>query len=199
MSTLKPPPTAAIEEAFAAGPDTPPFVAVQTADGVTWLAIRDYGHRKEGLLDGTGCFVVFQSKNDAGEWGDWVMLNGGLIDRTKGREQGDLDILTVIDGKPAGVALVGHMDHAGGPRAGLLPTNNDQLNLGGPNNRYHDLYLAGLLDAMSIGVQINLGTEGQPNWQWRDCLPVRTQQGIRFMPVYACSPGSFPTAVKGGV
>lgn len=158
----------------------PPTIVSQTGDGVAWLAVRDYGHRQEGLCDGTGAFVTFQSKNDLGTWGDWALINGGLIDRTAGREQGDLDMLVYIDGQVGGAALVGNMTHAGGPPAGLVPINDEQMNLGNTNNRWLDLFLSGALHVTTVGRQIYI--DGQ--WQWKDCIPVLTQQGQRWLPVY---------------
>jgi hypothetical protein len=44
-----------------------------------------------------------------------------MIDRTAGKEQGDLDVLVHVDGKIGGLGLVGDMTAAGGPPAGVIP------------------------------------------------------------------------------
>jgi hypothetical protein len=125
-------------------PHGPVTAEDQAPDGAGWFAIRDYGHRQEGRLQGTGSFLPFQSMNDKGQWGDWVMLNGGLIDRTAGREQGDLDILWHISGRIGGVAGVGDMSHAGGPEAAFQPILDGSLHLGLPGFRWRTVYAQAL-------------------------------------------------------
>ena len=162
----------------------PPVVEAQTADGSGWLAVRDYGHRQEGLQEGTGSFLSFQSTNAAGQWGDWVMLNGGLISRETGNEQGDLDMLVMVDGKIAGFAIVGNMQVFGGPAASLLPINDSQMNVGSPAQRINVVFCKSL-SVESVGKQININGV----WQWIDCIPVQTQAGMRWMPVYKAYEG----------
>lgn len=157
----------------------PPTVSHQTEDGVGWFAIRDYEHRQEGLRDGTGAFLTFQSKNANDQWGDWVLLNGGLIDRTPGMEQGDLDLIVTVDGKTGGFAIVGNMVHAGGPPPGLVPINDSQMDIGSTALRINTVW-ARLLGIETVGKQINIGGV----WQWCDCVPVLTQQGTMWMPVF---------------
>ena len=164
----------------------PAFVSTQTADGVTWFALRDYNHRPEGLAEGTGCFLTYQSKNAAGEWGDWVLLNGGLIDMTPGKEQGDLDLLIHVNGQVSGMALVGDMSQLGGPPPGLVPITDRQMSLGHAGLQWLDLWLSGKLHIETVGKQIFL--EGR--WQWVDCIPVVTQQGTRYLPVYTSADGT---------
>ena len=154
----------------------PAYVSTQTADGVTWFAIRDYGYRQEGVNLGTGAFFSFQSRNAAGTWGDWVMLNGGLIDMTPGKEQGDLDILCHVDGQINGVAVVGRVENL----PGFIPIRTNTMHLGRSSERWVDLYLAGKLDLFGKGVQIKI--EG--TYQWRECLEVQTQWGLRYLPLY---------------
>lgn len=157
----------------------PAYGAEQTFEGVTWFFIRDYGHRQEGLQDGTGAFYTFQSMNAAGKWGDWVMLNGGLISREPGNEQGDLDLLVTVDGKVNGFAIVGDMRKFGGPDAGLVPIETRRLNIGSLWQRIKTLFVCEL-NIETVGKQIwRNGT-----WEWVDCIPVRTQQGLRWLPVY---------------
>ncbi len=156
--------------------DQPAYVSTQTADGVTWFAIRDYGYRQEGVKLGTGAFFSFQSQNDADQWGDWVLLNGGLIDRTAGKEQGDLDILVRVDGKINGIAIVGAVNNL----AGCIPIVSNTMNLGRPSERWLDLYLSGRLDLYGKGVQIKF--EG--TYQWKECLEINTQWGLRYLPLY---------------
>lgn len=175
------PPSELINAAFAMKDDgnEPPYVVVQTPEGVTWFAIRDYGSRQEGLQVGTGCFLTFQSMNEAGDWGDWVVLNGGLISREPGDEQGDLDLVVTVDGKPGGFAIVGDMRKFHGPDAGLLPILDARMNIGSPAQRIKQIHTMGL--AMeTIGKQIMIGGV----WQWCDCIPVETQQGVMWMPVF---------------
>lgn len=157
----------------------PPTVTSQTEDGVAWFAVRDYGHRQEGLRDGTGAFITFQSKNADEKWGDWVLLNGGLIDRTPGWEQGDLDLVVTVDGKTGGFAIVGDMTQAGGPPAGFVPINDSQMNVGAPAQRINTVW-ARSLAIETVGKQININGV----WQWCDCIPVQTQQGLMWMPVF---------------
>lgn len=157
----------------------PPYVVHQTDEGVTWFAIRDYGFRIEGLREGTGCFYSFQSTNKDGKWGDWVLLNGGLIDRTPGNEQGDLDLIVTVDGKPNGVAVVGNMTTFGGPDAGLVPIQTNRLDLGNLWQRFRTLFVQ-KLNIETVGKQICINGV----WQWRDCVLVETQQGQRWMPVF---------------
>lgn len=186
---LPPAVQAAVEKAFDVMPSSteigghdpsrPAMVVAQNEDGVTWCVIRDYGHRQEGLRDGTGCFFVFQTKDDKGEWSNSAVLNGGLIDRTADKLQGDLDLLIPIDGKPAGFAIVGNMGHVGGPDAGLVPINDAQMNLGAPGQRIRKLYVTELA-MMTVGKQLKLN--GQAGWY--DCIGVRTQAGMRWMPVF---------------
>jgi len=159
----------------------PPFTAIVTQDGVTWFAIYDYGHRPEGLREGTGCFITFRSTNADGTLGDWVMLNGGLIDRTAGKEQGDLDMLIRVNGQVNGMALVGDMTAFGGPPAALEPTQDALFNLGNAGSRWKDLFLAGMLNVTTIGKQISINGVDQ----WCDCIAVNTQQGVRYIPVFA--------------
>lgn len=160
--------------------DRPPYVVTQTIDGVTWFAIRDYGHRQEGLRDGTGCFFTFQSKNADGTWGDWVLLNGGLISREPGNEQGDLDLIVTVDGKVSGFAIVGNMTKFGGPPSGLVPILDRSMNIGAPAQRVRDVF-AERLAIETVGKQINVNGV----WQWVDCVPVLTQQGVRYIPTFA--------------
>ena len=157
----------------------PPTVVNQTEDGVTWFALRDYGHRQEGLQEGTGAFLTYQSTNEAGTWGDWVILNGGLISREPGNEQGDLDLLVQVDGKIGGFAIVGNMTKFGGPAAGLVPVWDRQMNIGSPTQRINTVHLQQLA-VETVGKQININGV----WQWLDCVPVSTQQGIMWMPVF---------------
>jgi len=176
------PPTDQINEAFERSADNPPYVVVQTDDGVTWFAIRDYGHRQEGRQDGTGCFFTFQSKNADGKWGDWVLLNGGLISREPGNEQGDLDLLVTVDGKVGGFAVVGNMTKFGGPDAGLVPIENNRMDIGNWWQRIKTLFVQ-KLNVETVGKQIFVNGE----WKWVDCIPVETQQGMRWLPVYTDS------------
>ena len=107
------------------------------------------------------------------------MLNGGLISREPGNEQGDLDLIVVVDGKPSGFAIVGNMQKFGGPGPGLVPVVDGQMSLGSPNARLSQLYANGLA-INTIGKQLYIdGT-----WKWVDCVPVETQQGIRWLPVH---------------
>jgi hypothetical protein len=137
-------------------PHGPVTAEDQAPDGAGWFAIRDYGHRQEGRLEGTGSFLPFQSMNDAGVWGDWVMLNGGLIDRTAGREQGDLDILWHISGRIGGVAGVGDMSHVGGPEAAFQPILDGSLHLGLPDFRWRTVY-AQALDLLVERKRLKIG------------------------------------------
>lgn len=157
----------------------PQYTSDQTYDGVTWFAIYDYGHRQEGLCDGTGCFYVFRSFNDIGRMGDWVLLNGGLISREAGNEQGDLDMIVYVDGKPKGLALTGNMTKFGGPPPGLIPTEDGVFNIGSPGSRYNALYGKKLaIETVGKQVQIN------GIWQWIDCVEVETQQGTMWIPAF---------------
>lgn len=175
------PPSELINSAFAADPmNEPPYVCVQTPEGVTWFAIRDYGFRQEGLQPGTGCFFTFQSRNSNGNWGDWVMLNGGLISREPGMEQGDLDLLVHVDGKPGGFAIRGDMTKFGGPDAGLLPMQDRRMNIGSVWQRIKTIFCT-QLDIETVGKQVQINGI----WQWIDCIPVNTQAGLRYLPVYA--------------
>lgn len=179
MTTL--PPSELINATFAMKDDgnKPPYVCVQTPEGVTWFAIRDYGSRQEGLQPGTGCFFTFQSRNSNGDWGDWVMLNGGLISREPGMEQGDLDLLVHVDGKSGGFAIVGDMTKFGGPDAGLVPITDRRMNIGSMWQRVKRIFCQSF-DVETVGKQIMVnGT-----WVWMDCIPVMTQQGMRYWPVY---------------
>lgn len=162
----------------------PPFVVHQTPDGVTWFAIRDYGVRQEGLQLGTGCFFTFQSRNADGTWNDWAMLNGGLISREPGNEQGDIDFLVTVDGNPrAGFAIVGNMTKFGGPDAGLVPMIDRRMNIGSLWQRIRTLFVQEL-NIETIGKQILINGV----WQWVDCVPVQTQQGTMWMPVFHAAP-----------
>lgn len=175
------PPSELINTAFAANlpEDQPPYVCVQTPDGVTWFAIRDYGFRQEGLQLGTGCFFTFQSKNADGTWGDWVALNGGLISREPGNEQGGLDLLCVVDGKVGGFAITGNMTAFGGPDAGLVPMEDRRMNIGSLWLRIKTLFCT-RLNMETTGKQIMINGV----WQWCDCISVETQQGVMWMPVF---------------
>jgi len=157
----------------------PPTATLQTPEGVTWFAVRDYGHRQEGLQDGTGAFIAFQSTNRDGQWGDWVLLNGGLISREPGKEQGDLDLLVHVDGKPGGFAIVGDMREFGGPDAGLVPIENGRMNIGADGSRINLVFCRGLV-VESVGKHVEVNGV----WQWLDCIPVKTQAGNRWLPVY---------------
>lgn len=152
----------------------------QTADGIGWFAIVDYGHRQEGLQDGTGSFLTFQSKNAVGEWGDWTLINGGLISREPGNEQGDLDLIITVDGKPGGFAIAGDMTKFNGPAAGLIPIVNGQMNIGSPAQRVNTVFVQ-MLAMETVGKQIQVNGV----WQWIDCIPVQTQQGIRWIPTFS--------------
>ena len=152
-----------------------------TPDGVAWFVIYDYGFRQEGLREGTGSFLSYRSTNADGVMGDWVLLNGGLLDRTPGKEQGDLDMIIRVDGAVEGISLQGNMTAFGGMKASLVPTRDRLFDLGGPSNRWGDLWLAGLLGVTTIGKQIYIN--GVP--QWIDCIPVNTQQGVRYIPTFA--------------
>lgn len=163
----------------------PPVVEAQAPDGAGWLAVRDYGHRQEGLREGTGSFVTFQSTNEDGKWFDWVLLNGGLISREPGAEQGDLDLLVMVDGRLGGFAIVGDMTKFGGPDAGLLPIESGRMNLGSPWQRMNMVFCK-MLVVESVGKQVQINGV----WQWRDCIPVKTQAGMRWMPVYEAYEGA---------
>lgn len=170
------------------GPDfgnVPPFVWNQTPDGVTWFALRDYGHRLQGLQEGTGAFLTFQSMNSNGTWGDWAMLNGGLISMEPGLEQGDLDMLVYVDGKVGGFAIVGDMTKFGGPDAGLLPIESGRMNIGSLWQRIKTLFVQELA-IETVGKQIWRNN----TWEWVDCIPIQTQQGRRWLPVYQTPDGS---------
>lgn len=157
-----------------------PPIAVEQKDGVTYFALRDYGHRPEGLQEGTGAFLLYQSKNANDEWGDWVLLNGGLISREPGNEQGDIDFIITVNGnRRSGWAIVGDMTKFGGPPPGLVPINDSEMNLGNAFNRVRCVFTRALA-IETVGKQIfRNGT-----WEWVDCVPVETQQGTRWMPVY---------------
>ena len=160
---------------------TPAFV-VEQRDGSTWFCIRDYSPgRQEGLALGTGAFHSFQTKNADGKWFDTVLLNGGFIDMTPGKEQGDFDMLTYVDGKINGFAIVGNMTHLGGPAAGLLPIVDATMNVGGPNNRILDLFMAGRIhvDALEMPTVRKLIKN-----VWVDCIQVRTPAGWRYIEVH---------------
>lgn len=162
----------------------PPTVTDQGSTGEGWFAIRDYGHRTEGLQEGTSAFLSFQSTNGAGHWGDWVLLNGGLISREPGNEQGDLDLIIYVNGRIGGFAITGDMQAFGGPGPGLVPIVDGQMNLGGASTRINRVYCKELvIETVGKQIQIN-GT-----WQWVDCIPVRTQQGLRWIPTYAAHEG----------
>jgi hypothetical protein len=153
-----------------------PAIVIDQVGGNAWFGLRDYGHRQQGILEGTGAFLSFQSMNSAGAWGDWVLLNGGLIDRTPGREQGDLDMLVYVDGQINGVAIYGSTVRAGGPPAGMVPVVSGTLNLGNKNNRWQDICMAGKLDVPTVRKRIN-GVEC-------DCVAIESQLGVRYIPAY---------------
>jgi hypothetical protein len=132
------------------------------------------------LEDGTGSFLTFQSYNDAGVLGDWALVNGGLISRVAGNEQGDLDLIIYVDGKASGFGLAGNMQAFGGPPAGLIPVTDGQMNIGAPGFRVNEVHAKALaIETVGKQIQIN-GT-----WQWVDCIPVQTQQGMRYIPTFA--------------
>jgi hypothetical protein len=125
------PPTTTI---LASGPEGPAVIAVyDAATKTTWLTLRGYEKR-----DGDGGFLSFQNMNTAGKFFDAILLNGGLVDATPGNEQGDLDVLFYVDGKPANVSFCGR--YAGQP-PGLMPWPSELLNAGGTLNRYAELWL----------------------------------------------------------
>jgi hypothetical protein len=157
----------------------PPTAVDQTSEGQTWFAVRDYGHRQEGFKEGTSAFISYQSFNEAGTLGDWVLLNGGLIDRTPGKEQGDLDIIVTVDGQIGGVAVVGNMTAAGGPPAAFEPMRDRQMNLGNDTQRWKTIFAEGFA-IETVGKQININGV----WQWISCVPIRTQEGVMYMPVF---------------
>lgn len=180
MTTL--PPSELIERAFAANDPaaSPPYAVVQTPDGVTWFAIRDYGSRQEGLQIGTGCFLTFQSMNANGDWGDWVVFNGGLISREPGAEQGCLDLLCTVDGNfGSGFSVRGDMTKFGGPDAGLLPIVDRRMNIGSLWQRIKTIFCTQLA-IETTGKQIMINGV----WQWVDCIPVETQQGVMWIPAF---------------
>ena len=147
---------------------------------MTWFTIYDYGHRLEGLRDGTGSFYNFASTNAAGVMKEWVQVNGGLIDRTPGKEQGDLDLIISVDGKVSGASLVGNMTEFGGPPSGLVPIRDTEMNLGGASTRWKDLFFSGQLNTTTVGKQISINGVVQ----WIDCILVNTQQGVRAIPTF---------------
>lgn len=86
---------------------------------------------------GGGCFIQFQENNIAGKMMSGVTFNGGLVDATPGREQGDLDIVILVDGKPVVVAITGAW---GANPAGLMVSDSDVLSIGGPQSRWKSAY-----------------------------------------------------------
>lgn len=163
---------------------TSPVLVVQTPDMNTWLVIRDYGYRQQGLEVGTGAFISFQSTDAAGEWGDDVLLNGGLISREPGNEQGDLDLMVIVNGHVGGFAITGDMRKFGGPDAGFIPLVDRQMNLGFAGQRLKTLW------AQELGIE-TVGKQVQINgvWQWLDCIPIETQAGKRWLPVFKAHEG----------
>lgn len=111
---------------------------------------------------GGGCFIQFQEQNLAGKMLSGVTFNGGLVDATAGREQGDLDIVILIDGKPMVVAVTGSW--AGNP-PGLMVSDSDVLSIGGANSRWKSAYFTEHACPLSLAgatacVTINGGSVG---------------------------------------
>jgi hypothetical protein len=112
--------------------------------GVGWGVIRDQSTGIAGNPpgSGTGSFFSFQSFNAAGQLGDWALINGGLVDKTAGKEQGDIDFVSVVDGKPSGFVFQGKYQGWG---AAVLPVNDNELDLGRPTARWKNLMISGAI------------------------------------------------------
>lgn len=110
-----------------------PWVTSLTADGVSWNGCASYVAR-----DGGGCFIQFLTPDRAGRMQSGVTLNGGLVDATPDALQGDLDIVFFVDNKPTTVAFTGRW-HGAPP--GLVADPSGLLSIGGPANRWADVWL----------------------------------------------------------
>jgi hypothetical protein len=113
----------------------PAWVVGQDQNGTGWVGCTDY----EAARDGDGCFIQFLSPSKSGSTLSGITLNGGLVDATAGKEQGDLDIGIVIDGKPGSV--ISFSGPYQGNLPGILMWPPDYFNLGSPSNRWKAVYL----------------------------------------------------------
>jgi hypothetical protein len=122
----------------------PPFETVMAPNKVGWAVIRDQSVGVAGMPPGTGTgsFLSFQSQNAAGKWGDWALINGGLVSKNPGFEQGDLDFVTVVDGKTSGFAFQGKYQ---GQQPSLLPIVPSQPDIGRQTSKWNNLHLAGTI------------------------------------------------------
>ncbi len=118
--------------------------ASASASGVGWFVIRDASPGWGGGI-GTGSFLSFQSTNRVGLWGDWALINGGLVDRTPGSEQGDLDFAVHVDGKAEAIGVQGAFY---GYQPAVFPSR-ELFDLGRPYARFKDLYLSGAVKQSS--------------------------------------------------
>jgi hypothetical protein len=98
----------------------------------TWLVIRGFAPPPYGSV------ICFENKNDAGVWQDNPCLNGGTMDGTPGREQGDLDIWLTVDGKLQVVAVTGSWH---GAKPGIIAWPPDIMWLGGDGTHFAGLGL----------------------------------------------------------
>lgn len=151
-----------------------PATESANANGVGWFVIRDQSEGWGGGV-GTGSFLTFESKNNAGQWGEWALVNGGLVDRSAGNEQGDIDLVTVVDGKISGAAIQGRWQ---GQKPSLLPINDSELDLGRSGTRWKDLHLSGNLYVNSANCPAGLSPAPKA------CMRMMMDGVEVFVPVY---------------
>jgi hypothetical protein len=98
-----------------------------------WLTIRSSVPRHGG-----GSFIQFTSPTLDGVEQVAVTINAGLIDATPHKFGGDFEINIPVDGKMQITALTAAWE---GEPAGLLSWPPGQMNIGGPNTYWRQLFL----------------------------------------------------------
>lgn len=121
------------------GPDGPLLIFVYDPKTKTpWLYLRSYAE-----VQYPGVMLAAQVKNSAGNWCDSVIVNLGLIDKTAGKEQGNVDFVFPVDGVWCNLSMVGVYTDPDGVKQppGFLCWPQNLFSIGGPNNKFKDIYI----------------------------------------------------------